>query len=394
MKGEQDFETRVVHADEGYLNEEGALRTPIYQSSTFVFEDVDQGAARFAGEEDGYIYTRLGNPTQADLEKQMANLEGGEAAIATASGMAATSGAVLQLLSAGDHMIASDTLYGCTHSLFEEMLPRWNVEVSFVDMTELDNVRREMQDNTRVIFAETPANPTLTLADIEKLSELTAERSTKLVIDNTFMTPYLQRPLELGADIVIHSATKYISGHGDTIAGLIVGPEETLAEMREQTIKDIGGIIAPLNAFLLLRGLKTLCVRMDRICKNARKVAEFLQSHPRVDEVYYPGFASHPQHELARRQMDDFGGMITFELEGGFQAGKDLMNAVELSVLAVSLGDVDTLIQHPASMTHAVVPEEERIKAGITDSLVRISAGIESADDIIADLEQALDRIY
>ncbi len=394
MKGEQDFETRVVHADEGYLNEEGALRTPIYQSSTFVFEDVDQGAARFAGEEDGYIYTRLGNPTQADLEKQMANLEGGEAAIATASGMAATSGALLQLLSAGDHMIASDTLYGCTHSLFEEMLPRWNVEVSFVDMTELDNVRREMQDNTRVIFAETPANPTLALADIEKLSELTAERSTKLVIDNTFMTPYLQRPLELGADIVIHSATKYISGHGDTIAGLIVGPEETLAEMREQTIKDIGGIIAPLNAFLLLRGLKTLCVRMDRICKNARKGAEFLQSHPRVDEVYYPGFASHPQHELARRQMDDFGGMITFELEGGFQAGKDLMNAVKLSVLAVSLGDVDTLIQHPASMTHAVVPEEERIKAGITDSLVRISAGIESAEDIIADLEQALDRIY
>ena len=394
MKREQDFETRVVHADEGYLNEEGALRTPIYQSSTFVFKDVDQGAARFAGEEDGYIYTRLGNPTQADLEKQMANLEGGDAAIATASGMAATSGALLQLLSAGDHMIASDTLYGCTHSLFEDMLPRWNIDVSFVDMTDLDNVRREMCDNTVVIFAETPANPTLALADIEKLSELTAERSTKLVIDNTFMTPYLQRPLELGADIVIHSATKYISGHGDTIAGLIVGPEETLAEMREQTIKDIGGIIAPLNAFLLLRGLKTLCVRMDRICKNARKVAEFLQSHPRVDEVYYPGFASHPQHELARRQMDDFGGMITFELEGGFQAGKDLMNAVKLSVLAVSLGDVDTLIQHPASMTHAVVPEEERIKAGITDSLVRISAGIESAEDIIADLEQALDRIY
>ncbi len=394
MKKYQDFATRAIHSDEGHKNELGALRTPIYQSSTFVFDNVQQGANRFAGEEEGYIYTRLGNPTQADLEKQIADLEGGEAAIATASGMAATSAAVLQFLSAGDHLIASDTLYGCTHSFFEEMLPRWNIEVSFVDMTDLNNVRKAAQNSTKVIFAETPANPTLDLVDIAELAKISDDISSRLIIDNTFMTPYLQRPLEMGADIVIHSATKYIGGHGDTIAGLIIGSEEDIIEIRESTIKDIGGIIAPFNAFLLLRGIKTLCIRMDRICKNTRKVAEYLNAHPRVIEVYYPGLTSHPQHELAKRQMEDFGGIIAFELEGGFTAGRNLMNEVELCVLAVSLGDVDTLIQHPASMTHYVVPEEERLEAGITDSLVRISVGLESVDDIIADLDQALEACH
>ncbi len=393
MTDGHDFETRVVHADEGYNNEAGALRTPIYQSSTFVFDSVQQGADRFAGEEDGYVYTRLGNPTQADLEKQIAELEGAESAIATASGMAATSAAVLELLSAGDHLLASDTLYGCTHSLFEEMLPKWDIEVSFIDMSDPENIQRHIKENTEVIFAETPANPTLSIVDIERASQIAGRAGADLIIDNTFMTPYLQKPLEMGADYVIHSATKYISGHGDTIAGLIVGSEEELAEMKGSAIKDIGGIIAPFNAFLLLRGLKTLCVRMDRICENTRRVAEFLRDHPGVDRVRYPGFADHPQHELAQKQMDAFGGMLTFELKGGFEDGKNLMDAVNLCTLAVSLGDVDTLIQHPASMTHSVVPEEERLKAGITDNLVRLSVGIESVNDIISDLDRALNKI-
>ncbi|MBM7624093.1 methionine gamma-lyase [Sporohalobacter salinus] len=393
MTKDYSFETRTVHADEGYKNEVGALRTPIYQSSTFVFDDAAQGAKRFAGEEDGCIYTRLGNPTQSDLEKQMANLDGGEAAIATASGMAAISGVILGILEAGDHLVASDTLYGCTHAFLSEMITKWGIEVTFVDMSDLDNVKEAVQENTKAIYTETPSNPTLSLVDIEGVSEISDEHDLMTIVDNTFMSPYLQHPLELGADIVVYSATKSISGHGDTVAGIIVGPEELLAEWRMTTIKDIGGIIAPFNAFLLLRGLKTLAVRMDRICENAMKVAEFLADHPKVEEVHYPGLESHPQHELAKKQMDDFGGLMAFELKGGYEAGEQLMDTVELCTLAVSLGDVDTLIQHPASMTHSPVPEKERLEAGITNGLVRLSIGIESADDLIADLDQALNKL-
>lgn len=393
MDKKHNFATRTVHAGESHCKQTGALRTPIYQSSTFVFDNVEQGARRFAGEEEGYIYTRLGNPTQTDLEKKMANLENGEAAIAVGSGMAAVSGVILGLLEAGDHMIASETIYGCSHTLFSEMLPKWNIEVDFVDMTDLDNVRDAMKDNTKVIYGETPSNPTMTMIDLKEMAAIAQENDLTTVVDNTFMSPYLQKPLNLGIDIVIHSATKYISGHGDTIAGIIVGPEDLIGEFRMTTIKDIGGIIAPFDAFLLLRGLKTLAVRMDRTCENAMEIAKFLKSHPAVETVSFPGLPEHPQHELANKQMKDYGGLMSFELKGGIEAGKKLMNSVELCVLAVSLGDVDTLIQHPASMTHSVVPKEERLAGGITDGLVRLSVGIEDVEDIIDDLKQALDQL-
>ncbi|ACB86020.1 methionine gamma-lyase [Natranaerobius thermophilus] len=385
--------TRIVHADEGQKNEAGALRTPIYQSSTFVFDNVEQGAARFAGEEAGYIYTRLGNPTQKNLEKQMANLEGGDDAIALGSGMAAVSAVVMNLLNCGDHMVASDTLYGCTHSLFDELLPNWGIEVTFVDTSEPENIRAAIKDNTKVIYTETPANPTISITDLEEVVKIAKEKDDiTTVVDNTFMTPYLQRPLEMGIDIVIHSATKYLGGHGDTVAGIVVGFEELIGDIKMTTVKDLGGIIAPFDAFLLLRGIKTLAVRVDKICENAMKVAKFLEEHPAVERVYYPGLESHPQHELAKKQMEDFGGIIAFELKGGFEAGKNLLNNVELCTLAVSLGDVDTLIQHPASMTHSVVPQEEREKAGITDGMVRVSVGIEDVDDIIEDLKQGMEQ--
>lgn len=387
------FATRTVHAGEGPDKETGALRVPIFQSSTFVFENAEQGAARFAGEEQGYIYTRLGNPTTNALEKKMASLECCDDAIAVGSGMAAVSGAVLALLQAGDHLIASDTLYGCTHALFDHMLPKWGIEVDFVDMTNLDNVKNVIKDNTKVIYTETPANPTLALVDLEELAAIAKEHDIKTVVDNTFMSPYLQSPLAMGHTLVIHSATKYINGHGDVVAGIICGPQDLISEIRMTTIKDIGGIIGPFDAFLLLRGLKTLAIRMDRINENAMKVAEFLENHPAIDKVYYPGLPSHPQHELAKKQQRGFGGVMAFELKGGLEAGKKLMNSVELAMLAVSLGDVDTLIQHPASMTHSVVPREDRLAAGITDGLVRISVGIEAVEDIIADLKQGLDQL-
>ena len=393
MNKNKKFATRTVHAGESHCKLTGALRTPIYQSSTFVFDNVEQGARRFSGEEEGYIYTRLGNPTQTDLEKKMADLENGEAAIAVASGMAAVSGAILGLLDAGDHLIASKTIYGCTHSFFEEMLPRWDIEVSFVDMTDLNNVKKEIKDNTKVIYTETPSNPTMTLVDLEEFSKIAKNNKLTSVVDNTFMSPYLQQPLNLGIDIVIHSATKYISGHGDTIAGIIVGPEEMINEFKMTTIKDIGGIIAPFDAFLLLRGLKTLAVRIDRTCENAMEIAKFLKSHPAVDKVHYPGLPEHPQYEIAKKQMKDFGGLMSFELKGGLEDGKKLMNSVELCTLAVSLGDVDTLIQHPASMTHSVVPKEERLEGGITDSLIRLSVGIEDVEDIVDDLKNSLDKL-
>ncbi|ACB85811.1 methionine gamma-lyase [Natranaerobius thermophilus] len=386
----QNFETRILHADEGHKNDAGALRVPIYQSSTFVFDSVEQGASRFTGEEDGYIYTRLGNPTQSSLEKLMANLEGGEDALAVSSGMAAISSAIMSLLSCGDHMIVSNPLYGCTHSFCVDILPEWGIEVTFVDMTDPDNIYKAIKSNTKVIYTETPANPTLYLIDLERVAKIAKEKNLTTITDNTFMSPYLQRPLELGIDVVVHSATKYLCGHGDTVAGMIVGPKKIIDNINGTTIKNFGGIIGPFDAFLILRGVKTLTLRMDKICENAKKIAEFLDNHPAIEKVYYPGLESHPQHELAKRQMRNFGGIVTFELADGYEAGKKLLNNVEVCTLATSLGDVDTLIQHPASMTHYVVPKEEREKNGITDGLVRLSVGIENVNDIIEDLKQGL----
>jgi len=387
------FNTKAIHAGQKPCPATGAHVTPIYQTSTFVFKDVDQGARRFAGEEEGYIYTRLGNPTISELEKKVAVLEGGEEAIATASGMAAISTALVTLLKKGDHIVAGDALYGCTHSFISEILPQYGIEVTMVDTSKLENIENAMKPNTKVVYVETPANPTMKLVDLKGASEIAHKHGAYIITDNPFMSPYLQRPIEHGVDVVVHSATKYLGGHGDLLAGLIVGPKELLDPMRIPYLKDFGGILSPFDAWLLMRGIKTLGVRMDRHCVNAQKVAEYLENHPLVDKVYYPGLPSHPQYELAKRQMDGFGGMITFELKGGLEAGKVLMNSVKMITLAVSLGCVDSLIQHPASMTHSPVPREERLKAGITDGQVRLSVGIEDVEDIIADLDQALNEV-
>lgn len=384
------FSTRAVHAGQSPDPMYGALSTPIYQTSTFVFKNVAQGAARFSGDEEGYIYTRLGNPTQAALEEKIAVLEGGESALAFGSGIAAISAVTMALISKGDNVVHSSALYGCTFAFLHELLHRFGVTATGVDTGDLEAVKKAIGPQTKVIYIETPANPTMRISDIRAISEIAHARGIKVVVDNTFMSPYLQRPLELGADVVVHSATKYINGHGDVVAGLAIGSKEFMDEVRMTTLKDIGGIISPFNAWLILRGLKTLAVRMDRHTSNAMTIAKFLEQHPAVEKVFYPGLESFDQHELAKKQMDGFGGIMSFELKGGYDAGVRLMNGVEICHLAVSLGDVDTLIQHPASMTHSVVPEAQRIIANITPGLVRLAVGLENVEDIIADLEQAL----
>ncbi|MBP2017768.1 methionine-gamma-lyase [Symbiobacterium terraclitae] len=382
--------TRCVHAGQRPDPATGSIATPIYQTSTFAFSSAEQGAARFAGEEPGYIYTRLGNPTVAALEEKLADLEGAEDAVAFGSGMAAIASTVTALVSAGDHVLFGSPIYGCTFDFLMEVMRRFGVEATPVDTSRTETVAAAIRPNTRLLLFETPANPTMRLADIRALADLAHGHGITVVVDNTFMSPFLQRPLEHGADIVIHSATKYIGGHGDVVAGLAAGPAQVMAEIRRTTLKNFGGIISPFDAWLLLRGLKTLHIRMQRHSENALRVARFLEQHPMVMRVYYPGLESAPHHELARRQMDGFGGIMSFEVMGGIAAGRALLNAVRLCTVAVSLGDTDTLIQHPASMTHAVVPPEARALAGITDGLIRLSVGLEDPEDIIADLDQAL----
>ncbi|MCK4257720.1 MAG: methionine gamma-lyase [Halanaerobiales bacterium] len=387
------FATKAVHVGSDPCPTTGALAAPIYQTSTFVFESAEQGARRFAGEEEGYIYTRLGNPSQRALELKIASLEGADDAIVVGSGIAAVSGVIFSLTKQGDHVVSSDSIYGCSHSFLSHVISDYGINTTFVDVTNLEKIEAAIQENTKVIYIESPANPTLTITDIECVVALSKKYGCKVVIDNTFASPYLQNPLKMGVDVVLHSATKYINGHGDVIAGIILGDQEFIDGCRGRAIKDIGGVISPFNCFLISRGLKTLPIRMEKTCDNAMKIAEYLESHPKVERVFYPGLKSHPQHDLAKKQMRGFGGIIAFELEGGLEAGKILMNSVEMLKLAVSLGDLDTLMQHPASMTHAVIPHEERLAAGITDGLVRISAGIEDVEDIIADLEQALAKL-
>jgi len=385
------YNTAIIHAGQSPDPLTGALATPIYQTSTFVFDSAEQGAARFALEEEGYIYTRLGNPTQHALEVKMATLEGAEAALAVASGMTAIAASFWTLCGSGDHIVAADTLYGCTHALLSHSMPKFGIDVTFVNAADPENIRQAMRPNTKVIFIETPANPTLTIIDIAATAKIAHEHQAQLVVDNTFMSPYCQRPLEFGADIVVHSATKYLNGHGDVIAGVVVGKKEFLNQVRFVGVKDItGGCISPFNAWLTLRGIKTLGVRMERHCSNAMQVAQFLSNHPKVIKVYYPGLPDHPGHDLAKAQMRNFGAMISFEITGGVEAGRKVMNSVKLCSLAVSLGDTETLIQHPASMTHSPIDREDRLKAGISDGLVRLSVGLEDYEDIIADLNQAL----
>ncbi|KXZ40265.1 methionine-gamma-lyase [Alkalithermobacter thermoalcaliphilus JW-YL-7 = DSM 7308] len=389
------FATKAIHA--GYVKDpvSGSLATPIYQTSTFIFDSAEQGGRRFALEEGGYIYTRLGNPTLTQLEEKLACLEGAEAAMAVGSGMGAITSALWTALKAGDHMIADKTLYGCTYAYLSHGLTRYGVEVTFVDTSNPNNIKNAMKENTKVVYIETPANPNLKIVDIKAISDITHQKKDCiLIVDNTFCTPYLQRPIELGADVVVHSATKYLNGHGDVIAGFVAGKQEFITQVRLFGVKDMtGSVLSPFDAYLILRGMKTLELRMQRHCENAYKVAKFLESHPAVETVYYPGLESHPQHELAKKQMDGFGGLIAFEVKGGVEAGKKLLNSLDLCKLAVSLGDTETLIQHPASMTHSPYTREERLEAGISDGLVRLSVGLENVEDIIQDLKQGLDRL-
>ena len=373
----------------------GTLAVPIYQTSTFIFDSAEQGEKRFALEEAGYIYTRLGNPTTTVLEEKIAALEEGEAAVAMSSGMGAISSTLWTILKAGDHIVTDKTLYGCTFALMCHGLTRFGVEVSFVDTSNLEEVKNAMKENTRVVYLETPANPNLKIVDLEEISKIAhTNPNTLVVVDNTFATPYIQKPLKLGVDIVVHSVTKYLNGHGDVIAGLVVTNKTLADQIRFIGLKDMtGAVLGPQDAYYIVRGMKTFEIRMERHCKNAKVVAEFLDKHPKIKKVYYPGLETHEGYNIVKKQMKDFGGMISFELKGGYEAGKTLLNNLKLCSLAVSLGDTETLIQHPASMTHSPYTKEEREAAGITDGLVRLSVGLENVEDIIADLEQGLEKI-
>lgn len=388
----QGFATRAVHVGQHPDPYTGSVSVPIYETSTFVFKSAEQGAARFAGTEEGFIYTRLGNPTVKALERNLADLENGEDARACSSGMAAINTTVTAMAKKGDHVVSTDCLYGGTAKLFLDILPKFGIETTLVDSSDPKQVEAAIQENTRLIYIETPANPTLKLTDIRAVARVAQKRNVITVVDNTFMSPYFQRPLELGANIVVHSLTKYLSGHSDVIGGIIVSSKSLLKTI-DPILKNNGSTLAPFEAWLTLRGIKTLPLRMEKHNDNALKIAEFLEKHPKIWKVHYPGLEAHPQHELAKKQMSGFGGVICFEVKGGLEAGVKLMNSVKLCALAVSLGAVETLIEHPASMTHAVVPKKERLKAGITDSLVRLSVGIEDAEDITQDLEQALENI-
>lgn len=385
------FATRAIHAG-AEKNQHGTLAQPIYQTSTFIFDSAEQGGRRFALEEGGYIYSRLGNPTCTALEQKVAMLEGAEACVSASSGMGAITSAVWVCVQAGDHIVAGKTLYGCTYAFLEHGLSRYGVEVSFVDMRDPENVRRAMRPNTKLVYIETPANPNMYIADIEAIAQIAhSQEGVRVMVDNTYLTPYLCRPLEHGADIVVHSATKFLNGHGDVIAGFVVGSQEYIDQVRLVGIKDLtGASLAPFEAFLINRGLKTLHLRMDLHCANAQKVAEYLEAHPKVTSIYYPGLKSFPQYELAKRYMSQPGSMIAFEVEGGLEAGKRLINNVHLCSLAVSLGDTETLIEHPASMTHSPYTPEERAQSDISEGLIRLSVGLENVEDIIADLDRAL----
>ncbi|WP_377892077.1 methionine gamma-lyase [Alkalihalobacillus sp. R86527] len=391
LKKERQFETRTIH--EGYDAEShhNSLASPIYQTSTFTFETAEAGEKRFAGEEPGYIYSRLGNPTVKMLEERIASLEGADGGLAFGSGMAAVSAVLFHLVRSGDHILCSEGVYGCTFGLLQLMKEKFSVEHDLLPLDSKEQIIEAIRPNTSVIYIETPINPTLKLIDLQMISSIAKERGITVVVDNTFSTPYLQRPLEFGCDIVLHSATKYIGGHGDVVAGLVVGNQETISSIAKSTQKDIGGILSPFDAWLLLRGLKTLPIRMDRHCANSESIVEKLKDHPRIKRVMYPGLEESPSYSIASRQMKKPGGLISFELDGGKAEAQAFMNRLEMIKIAVSLGDAETLIQHPATMTHAVVPVEERMRMGINESLIRISIGLEAWEDVWADLEQALD---
>ena len=392
------FSTNQIHAARPEPDGVAPLATPIYQTSTYIFANTQQGAARFAGEEEGYIYTRLHNPNADEAAARIACLEGGEAGMLTASGMGAITATLWTILKSGDHIVSDSTLYGCTYALFTEGLARFGVEVTLVDFGDEVALRAAIRPETKVVYCETATNPDLKVIDIEMVARATHEINPEIyvMVDNTFVSPYLVQPLRLGADIVVHSATKYLNGHGDVIAGAIITKKELIDRIIPCGLKYMTGCaIGPMDSFLITRGLKTLDIRMDRHCANALKVARFLEGHPAVRRVCYPGLESHPQHELAKRMYrhGGFGGVVSFELKCDRERTAEFVNSLKLCTLAVSLGDAITLIEHPASMTHNTYTVEALAEIGISESLLRLSVGLEDANDLIADLKAELDRI-
>ncbi len=392
MDNKARFDTLLIHGGQK-PDTLKAVSPPIYQTSTFAFCNAQDGADCFAGQSDGYIYTRLGNPTIRHLENAVAALEGGLGGIATASGMGAVTTVYMSYLGNGSHIVSTDAVYGASRTVLEKLLSRFGVEATFVDTSKIELVEQAIRPNTKLLFIETPANPTISITDIAACAVIARKYGIKLAVDNTFCSPYLQRPLELGADIVLHSITKFINGHADVVGGVIVTMTEEDHKLMYGVMTNMGPNMDPHQAYLVIRGLKTLSIRIDRAQANAVRIASYLETHPQVAWVRYPGLPSHPQFDLAKRQQKGPGAMISFGLKGGLEAGRTVMDNVKVAILAVSLGGVETLIQHPASMTHAKVAQEAKLRAGITDDLVRLSVGIEDVEDLIEDLEQALAMI-
>ena len=385
-------ETAVIHAGQEPDALYGGVSVPIYQSSTFAFESAEQGAARFAGREKGFIYTRIANPTIRALEESLATLEGGFDASATATGMAAVSTVYTALLDKDAHVIGTASIYGPSRTILENEFSRFGVSADFVDTSDVRNIEKCLRPTTRLLFIETPSNPTLAITDIKACARLVRDKGITLIVDNTFSSPLLQSPLALGADVVIHSLTKFINGHSDVVGGVIIAREEALHQRLRKVLVLMGGTMDPHQAWLVLRGVRTLALRVEKSQENAAALAPWLAAHPKVRWVNYPGLENHPQHALAKEQMKGFGSMICFGLHGGYESGRKMINAVRLCTLAVSLGGIESLIQHPASMTHAGISKEYREMAGITDDLIRLSAGCEGVEDLREDLRQALDK--
>lgn len=374
----------------------GAVATPIYQTSTFAFPACESGGQRFSGEQSGYYYSRMGNPTLTALEERLALLEGGEDAVVASSGMGAIAAAIWTFCKPGDHLIADCTLYGGTYELLAEGAREYGVEVSFVDLAEPERLISNLRTNTRMVYMETPANPTLKITGLQEIASLAHQYSPNILVaaDNTIATPYLQRPLLLGCDLVLHSLTKYLNGHGDVVAGAVIGSRTLIGQVRRRGLKTMtGAVLGPFEAYLVIRGLQTFHLRMEQHCNTAEQVSNMLAVHPAVQKVYYPGLLDHPGHDLAKKQMRRFGGIVSFEVRGGRAAGAKLLNALKFCLLAVSFGDAETLVEHPASMSHSAYADKELEEAGIPAGLVRLSVGLEDAADILDDLKQGLDKI-
>jgi len=390
MKEDYKFATLAVRAGESPDPATGALDTPIYQSTTFVSADADEMAAVYSGEKPGYMYTRYGNPTVHALEEKLTALECGEATQAFSTGMAAVSSAILGYIRAGDHVVAARSLYGAAYDFLARKLPSLGASTTFVQSTRVEDFEKAIRPNTKLIYFETPSNPILEILDIAALAQLARSHGIPSMMDNTFASPALQQPLKMGVTVVVHAATKYLCGHGDAMAGAAIGPKDYIRYLNQEIIRDFGGCLSPFNAWLILRGIRTLHLRVPAQCSNAQKIAEFLANHPQVERVNYPGLPSHPGHDVAAKQMRAFGAMMSFEVKGGYEGGKKVMNGVKIFSRTASLGDTRSLIVHSASTSHRAVPREQRLAIGITDGLVRLSAGVEAVEDLIQDLNQAL----